>query len=310
MLSAAIAAVLVAAPGVRAAETRPAAAPPPATSHSPDSDADEDLPVEGTITNPDWVQLPTADELGRFYPPLARQIALPGKARMRCNVNTLGMLDSCKVVGETPAGVGFGAAALQLASYFRMRPQMVNGAPVGGASVVIPLNFVMGQDQGQPQPDTAASPAPSPRALSLGRRLADVMVADASAQAGHNQLVQTLRNGVNQLASAGQVDATQGTKLVDAYAEAYAESLPVWRDKMADYFARTVSEAELASIVTFMESPAGKVWAKLSSNSPSGLRTAQVAWMKDVSADARKRFCAVADCSTPSAVPQKGAPSP
>ncbi len=127
----------------------------------------------------------------------------------------------------------------------------------------------------------------------MGRRLAAVVIGD---DVGHEQLVQAMRTGVTQLAAAGQVDAIPATNLVDDYAQAYSDSMPAWRDKMGDYFARNVSEADLASISAFLESPAGRVWAKLTTNSASALRSAQAAWLKDVNADARKRFCATTIC--------------
>ena len=37
--------------------------------------------------------------------------------------------------------MGFGEAAISLSKMFKMRPQTRDGAPVGGASIVIPLTF-------------------------------------------------------------------------------------------------------------------------------------------------------------------------
>jgi hypothetical protein len=45
------------------------------------------------------------------------------------------------MIAESPSGLGFGEAALTLTRYFAMRPKTVNGIPVGGATVVIPMRF-------------------------------------------------------------------------------------------------------------------------------------------------------------------------
>ena len=62
---------------------------------------------------------------------------------MRCRVERTGALTACGIVREGPQGAGFGKATLQMAPLFRMKPRSVNGAPVAGAFVNIPVKFVL-----------------------------------------------------------------------------------------------------------------------------------------------------------------------
>jgi protein TonB len=93
------------------------------------------------ILNPTWLSRPTADQMARYYPPAAAAAGIEGKVLMRCQVTVKGTLTACAVVSETPPRQGFGAAAQHLTPYFRMNPETVDGKPVEGAEVTIPIRF-------------------------------------------------------------------------------------------------------------------------------------------------------------------------
>lgn len=93
------------------------------------------------IERPDWLKMPTAAQVANAYPERALHRDVPGKATLSCKVTAVGAVRNCLVVSETPSEYGFGAAALKLSKNFRMKPQTIDGQPVEGADVRIPLTF-------------------------------------------------------------------------------------------------------------------------------------------------------------------------
>ncbi|HZZ89228.1 MAG TPA: energy transducer TonB [Caulobacteraceae bacterium] len=91
------------------------------------------------ISQPDWLRRPTGEEFMHYLP--AHAAPGGGRATLLCVVSSRGLLDRCEVTGEQPEGHGYGSAVLAMSSLFTMRPMTVDGQPVGGARIVIPIRF-------------------------------------------------------------------------------------------------------------------------------------------------------------------------
>ena len=129
---------------------------PPESAVSPDGDVTITISFNGpaaataaraprpkgtVVTNPDWKRKPSGNDLMGLYPVDALRSGREGKATVACYVSAEGLLDRCRIVSESPDGQGFGPAALLATRYFTMQPKIVDGQPVAGAVVVIPITF-------------------------------------------------------------------------------------------------------------------------------------------------------------------------
>lgn len=87
---------------------------------------------------------PSAAELTRAYPERALERGLSGEATVLCYVGLNGRLDDCDIAEESPAGMGFGRAAVRLAQRNTFAtPQTVDGAAVANGPIEVRYAFEM-----------------------------------------------------------------------------------------------------------------------------------------------------------------------
>jgi TonB family protein len=166
------------------------------------------------------VDVPTNDnDLGQWasvWPAGALEARISGHVVLTCEVDRYGIAEWCKVATETPAGHGFGAAALELRPTFKLSP------PLGpdGAPTTRQVNIAVEFKAPDPQYDFGSGRAGG----SNDGGLAGVNGADVSGSGGSN----LVRHPVSMLNNPVWASTVSYSDLVRAYpsrgggAEGYA----------------------------------------------------------------------------------------
>jgi len=94
-----------------------------------------ELPAKGVA----WRSKPTGPDIAQIYPPKAEREAKAGWAVIECLTVETGDLKDCQVLGEAPAGYGFGDAGLKLAPKFKLDAKKVDPSLLKDSVIAIPI---------------------------------------------------------------------------------------------------------------------------------------------------------------------------
>ena len=236
------------------------AAPPPSSDEAIHLPLESDL--SAGVVGPALAVAPANDDLQREYPRVALLMDLGGHATITCLAMTDGRLDDCHVVEEDPVGMGFGAATVRAAAYFRVKPGMKDGKPVEGR-ITIPLRWQAGE--GHTQPVAAPLVSATPAALALGRRVVALEdVAERTRAAWQPMMEQQTA----QLMTEG--DAQAGQAVMDAFRLGLNDAIQEEAERQAHELGAHMSEANLQATIAFLETPAGKAWLGAEHQSGAG----------------------------------------
>lgn len=124
----------------------------------------------GVFERPRWINPPSPQAAAELIPPFASAIGVGGRVTLTCWAREQGLPQDCEVTRAAPEGLGFEAAALEVARTGVIRPATLDGAPVD-RQIAFSVVF-------QPEPIETATesipyegPEPTPSALALARRI-------------------------------------------------------------------------------------------------------------------------------------------
>ena len=235
-----LAAVLLAASAAGAAPAHPAAA----AGHRP------------TVVDPGWAALPSGDDMANAYPPAARLAGVAGSAKIQCKVRVDGGLEHCVVLREDPPGWGFGEATLSIAPNFRMTPKIVDGVPVEGGEVVIPINWQLDNSKESkpedPPPTIAEAQARDPEALALARTVAEHL---ANFDWSTVPIINSYKAWIYPMFD--RQDPARSAAFIEAFRTSLDDYAAERRDRVAASLVFQLSRDELKDLAAFLQTHSG-----------------------------------------------------
>jgi TonB family protein len=82
------------------------------------------------MTHPYIVSSPSSDDLKKWYPVEAKRQGIDGQVQITVTLDEAGRATDTLVISESPLGMGFGAAASELAHVFKYANQTGRSASV------------------------------------------------------------------------------------------------------------------------------------------------------------------------------------
>lgn len=181
---------------------------------------------------------PTAEDIAKFYPPLAHLYEIGGQAIITCGIRPDGTSHDCKARGETPPGLGFGHAAEKVAATFHFSAGTMNGLAVE-QSWTSRISF-------QPDAEAEADPAPTtPAASGEALKLAEQFVVS-------DDLLATFDAAAASAAAKRDCTANGGgacEQFAKAVEDAVTEENATLRASMIAWVASTYTDDELKALV-------------------------------------------------------------
>jgi hypothetical protein len=212
---------------------------------------------------------------------------LPGDVKLTCDVEPDAAVDNCAVESEAPTGLGFGAAAVHIASGFKMIAGTLDGVPTK-------MKFTRHIRFQIPAADPHPAAQVLPNVPEAKMRLAIQMVALEDLKNRETKKAEAALAQMNQeLLSSGKL--TENTDVaMDAYRQGIQDALAIYIERTAQRAALRMSEGELATSVAFLGSAPGQAWlSQFLGEDAEG----EIEYRLNSSEAARKRYCAISSCN-------------
>jgi hypothetical protein len=246
-----------------------------------------------SITAPDWIEKPGRWQLTDTTPFLARTLSLAGEVKLRCKVSVIGSTSDCKAIYETPKGLGFAEAAINVAGYYRAQPLPPDLAPQSPtAEIVVRFpEFPASPPAFPKQPELTGTPTDGQLALA-----GELMTAAGLDATVADMIARNMRS-FDEVPSPS-VDGRTRADVRDALAKGLEASSVVWKLARARLYANLFSETELKSMLQWERSAEAAEFRKQQPR----LAEADIARGKTFYAVVGKRagrnFCATRNCLT------------